>query len=473
MAEFELRPYQTDSLDLIRKHYARGTKKVLLHLATGGGKTVIFCEVLKGVQKKGKAAIMVVRGRKLVDQASKRLDREGVDHGVLMAGHKRYKPDLPIQVCSIDTLRARNLRPSADLIVIDEAHFATSDSYKNFLAKYPNAFLLPVTATPYTEKTLSHLAHEVVHPVSVKKLTKDGYLVPPRYFAPAIPDLSGVKTVQTTDGKDFNNKQLTEVMSEGAIIGDIVTEWKDKAKGKPTVCFAVSVKHSQAIADKFNSEGIPAQHIDANHSDREREEAYRRLQNGTIKVITNVGILCTGVDLPYLGCIIMARPTKSYNLYIQQAGRGTRPNPETGKKDFILLDHSGNIARHGFICEEREPSLGEEKVKKTITVSIKICRKCFYAYQGSKCPECGNMETKPRELKSVDGNLKEIKPEDVDPVRIKMEELKAIAKQRGYKRGWVYHRLCDKFGEEIAGRYMPKRQVPSWVLDRLRNTTMS
>ena len=132
---FELRPYQTNALNKIRSEYAQDNKKVLLHLATGAGKTVIFCEVLKGAHLKGKSAIMIVRGRKLVDQAHKRLAKYNVPHGVLMAGHKLFKPNEAIQICSIDTLISRKLKPKADIIVIDETHLATSDGYKNFLSK--------------------------------------------------------------------------------------------------------------------------------------------------------------------------------------------------------------------------------------------------------------------------------------------------------------------------------------------------
>jgi len=459
---FALRPYQQDALTQIRTLYSSLQKKVLLHLPTGGGKTVIFCQVLKGAHQKGKHAIMVVRGRKLVDQASIRLDREGVEHGVMMAGHKRFAPMFPIQICSIDTLRARKLRPKADIIVIDEAHLATSESYVEFFKDYPDAYYLPVTATPYTDKSLRHMADHVVKPTTVMELIEDGFLVEPKYFAPNLPDLSKVKTTNTSEGKDYNNKQLSEVMEDGTLIGDIGYHWLNLAAGRPTIAFCVSVNHSKKLVESLLQRGIRAEHVDANSSDWERQEAINRLERGDLDIISNVGILCTGVDIPCLSCIIMARPTKSYNLYIQQAGRGTRP--DEGKEDFIVLDHSGNVLRHGFITEEREANLDEDdgKKKKKAERSPTQCEDCFAIYYGKKCPSCGaEKESNGKEFAVIDGNLKEMKPEDFDPVLKDLKEWKKVRKAKGYKRGWIYHQIKEKYGEETAQKYYKRGGRPS------------
>jgi hypothetical protein len=133
----KLRPYQEKALDEIRAHYGNGVKKVLLKLATGGGKTLCFCTILKSVHAKGLKGIMVVRGKALVDQASDRLSRENVPHGVHMANHWRRMPDEPIQVCSVDTLFRRKIVPKAHLVVVDECfppdvEILTNKGFKRF-----------------------------------------------------------------------------------------------------------------------------------------------------------------------------------------------------------------------------------------------------------------------------------------------------------------------------------------------------
>jgi len=465
---FELRPYQTEALNLIRGEYAKKNKKVLLHLATGAGKTVIFCQILKGSYTKGKKAIMVVRGRKLVDQASQRLDREGVPHGVMMAGHKKYDPTQSIQVCSIDTLISRDLRPEADLIVVDEAHLAISGGYKRFIELYPEAYILAVTATPYVDQSLRHLADVVVSPISVKELIDQKYLAPPKYFTHSVPDLKGVKTSNSKDGRDYVQRQLEAVMDVPKIMGDIATTWMEKAQGRPTLAFCVSVSHSQSLCSHLQKLGIRAAHVDASSSDKERQAYISMLENGELDILCNCGILCVGVDIPAVSAIILARPTKSKNLHIQQMGRGTRNL--AGKNDFLVLDHAGNVLKHKFLTTEHEIDLDEKAKAKKVSVDfVKQCSVCFGVFESNEteCPYCGNTEqTKIRSIKTVDGELKEIKPEDLDPVAQFITRMKAIQKERGYKKGWVYFKLVEKFGEETANKYMPKRFVPSWISGR-------
>lgn len=459
-----LRAYQQHALDQIRSLFARGTKKVMLHLATGGGKTVVFCVILKSSYEKGKKAIMVVKGRKLVAQASARLDREGVPHGVMMAGHWRNQPNQPIQVCSIDTLVSRGLVPEADIVVIDEAHLAATPSYHWLTEAYPNAFFLPVTATPYCKKSLRHIADEIVRPIRIKELIEQGFLVPPKYYAPSIPDLTGVRT---TSG-DFNAEDLDKVLNENHPIGDIVSNWVALADSRPTILFAVSIRHSLNIVSRFKSCGIPAEHVDADCDDKTRENAIKRLERGEIKVLSNVGILCTGVDIPKASCIVMARPTKSYSLYIQQAGRGTRIDPS--KKDFLIIDHGGNVLRHGLITEDREGSLDPmPKKSRSNATEIKTCETCYaiYSVNESSCPLCGDenkvVRISSKEEKAANPIIAGIEVPDEFHLKVISirGELIDIQKRKGYHRGWVWHRLKEKFGEEVANKYFKHSAVRS------------
>lgn len=461
------RPYQEAAIEEIRNYFAAGVKKVLLKLPTGGGKTFVFCRIMDLAVKKNKRCIMVVRGRKLVDQASKRLLRERIPHGVLMAGHWNYCPTAPIQVCSIDTLRSRKLYPKADLVVYDEAHFAISPSYMEFVDHYPDAFHLPVTATPFVDKPLTHIAQVVVNPITVQDLIDQGFLVPARYFYPSQVDLTGVKTSSAT--KDYVIEDLEKVMNNSAITGDIIDNWIAKGESRPTIIFAVSIAHSLKITEEFNARGIKAIHIEANTPEKEREEAIKKLEIGEVKVISNVGILCTGVDIPPLSCIIMARPTKSYNLYIQQAGRGTRPFQ--GKQDFFLFDHVGNILRHGLITDEREVFLDGKPKKEIKSPSLKTCSNCYNVVQNfvQVCPRCGNPmvalnQNGKRELEQVDGELVELSALPIEvKAKQRLEQLKQTRKANGYKRGWVFHRLASEFGEELAQKIFPKPNVPDWI----------
>jgi DNA repair protein RadD len=468
----QLRPYQQKGIEEISAHFRAGLKKVLLWLATGGGKTVCFSHIMIESEKKGWKCMMIVRGRKLVAQASTRLFRENVPHGVIMATHWNFKPTLPIQLCSIDTLIAQNARPFKGqkkvLIVIDEAHMAVSEGYREVLADYPDALIVAVTATPYSNKSLEHIAETIVHPVTVRELMDTGFLVDARYYAPAEPNVSGVRVSKSTG--DYVQDELAALMDKSSITGDIIAHWKKIAEGRPTICFAVSVEHSKHVARQFTEAGIPAEHCDADTKEELRDRLIQRLEAGEIKVLVNVGILCTGVDIPSVSCIVMARPTKSYNLYIQQAGRGTRPAP--GKKDFIVLDHAGNVTRHGFITDEPEPNL---KGRKQVGGGTRVrrCDECFAVVEEFPCPaellerdpESGQFVSKicgwsppvqergEREILHVEGELKEIKaPSEIE--RYECERFCEEQIQKCLDQGrsvWkAFYKTSEKFGDQAA-----------------------
>lgn len=457
------RSYQELSNQLIREEFKKGNKKVLLHLATGAGKTFIFSRIIKSVAAKGNYVLMVVRSRHLVDQASQRLCREFVPHGVLMANYNRYRPHELIQICSIDTLRARKLKPKASMIIIDEAHQATSDTYKYFAAQYPDAFFLGVTATPFTTKSIEHIANKIISPITMQSLIDQRYLVNARYFSPFVPDLIDVKTMSAGD---YNQGQLAEAMDKNEIIGDIVSTWIKRGEDRPSLVFAVNIQHSKSITESFCNAGIKAEHMDADTNLLERKKIIRRHENGETKIICNVGVLCTGIDIPWLSCIIMARPTKSYILYIQQAGRGTRPF--NCKYDFLLLDHAGNINRHGFLTDPKEPTL---KGKKIIEIKLKIttCKKCFGVYKSSlgSCPYCGfkkEIKSKLRQMITIDGELRELSQVSFNErIIYEIKKLKKQARNSGYKMGWVYYQLKMKYGQDIADKYFSEGRKPVWM----------
>jgi len=456
-----LRDYQQKAVNEIRAAYSSGIRRLVLHLSTGSGKTVIFSHILTATAAKNKKCIMAVRGRQLVAQASERLTREGVEHAIYMAGH-RVRSGL-ISICSIDTLNARGVYPEADLVVIDECHMATSAAFVKFCSNYSDKFILGVSATPFCTSSLEHVGQKVIKPITMDELVALGFLVPLKYYAPRTPDFSRVRTVRG----DFDQGQIAALMNESSITGDVVAEWLRLGEMRPTICFAVNVAHSRAISESFRLAGVLSAHLDATHSLEYRGKILKMLENGELKVVTNCGVLCTGVDMPYAACIILCRPTKSYNLHIQQMGRGTRPSD--GKKDCFILDHAGNVTRHGFINEERTAYL-DGKPKDETRPAPSTCPVCFVVWfkheSGPSCPSCGwtPRENEIREFNRVDGELVEIikLTREQEAVR-DMKLWKKEAKERGFKKGWAYFKIVTKYGSEMAETLMPKRILPPWV----------
>lgn len=479
-----LRDYQTLGVGQIRVEFKNGRKRVLLVMPTGAGKTTVFTHMMREAAKNGRKSLMLVRGRQLIQQAHTKLMRENTHHGVLMGNHWARNDRALIQLASIDTITARRIYPKADLIIIDEAHLATSQGYKETLEQYPDAFVVAVTATPWTREPLRHIGEAFVKPISMQELVDQGYLLSPRYFAPSAPDLDGVKIVSG----DYVQSQLQERMA--VLSGDIIDTWLKKGESRPTLMFAVNIEHSLSLVADFKRRGIAAEHIEASHSFQEREAAIKRLVSGQTKILSNVGVLCTGVDIPAASCLILARPTRSYNLFVQICGRGTRCDYTPGmpldtaeqrfkaiaasnKQDFIILDHSGNVTRHGFINDEPEIDLDGKKKKLNTGPAPKTCPTCFLQFVGPFCYECQitDAEKKEREIiYNEEEELVEIKRQSTSMEMIQfVTRMKEEALKKGFKpKQYAHMKVRQKYGQRIADEIIPLKRQPKALPTFLR-----
>ena len=448
----ELRDYQVDLVQRARWCYRQGIRKVLLTAPPGAGKTTIFSFVISGAAAKGYQCCVIAHRTELIDQASKRLDEYGIPHGVIMAKHPRTDPYQNVQVASIDTLRRRlNWWGKFKFIVIDEAHRSLAPTYFDFVKAHPLAWVLGVTATPFRSdgKGLGDLYDKLIVGPSIAQLIKAGYLVPPRMFAPSEPDLRGLKIYKG----DYEQGALAQRVNQADLIGDIVGNWKNRARGRNTVVFAVNVAHSQHIVDQFRAQGVRSAHLDGTTPDSNRAEIIDALGTGKLEVVSNVGVLTEGTDIPSVGAIVMARPTQSRSLYIQACGRGLRPHP--GKQDCIILDHAGCCMMHGPLTDPLDVTLDGIVKKKSRMVPggasgvLKQCENCYAIVpRGSQtCPECGFLFVMDsRQVKEKGGELVEVSELSQRRMMRKeqgraetYEDLVAVAKKRDYAPGWAKH----------------------------------
>jgi DNA repair protein RadD len=463
------RGYQTRALDEVARTLEAGARAVLLVAPTGSGKTVIAAEIVR--RNAGKKMLFLAPRRELIHQTCRKLDDVGVQYGVILAGDNRTNQYAHVQVASVDTLISRVMRRKKmaplpfDLIVIDEAHVGLTDTRARLLALWPDARIIGLTATPCRSdgKAMGRVYDEMVEVSTVTELVGLGYLVPARYFAPSTPNLKGVRT---TAG-DYNQLDLDGVMNRPTLTGDIVSHWMEHANDRRTVVFATSIAHSAALAEEFRSHGVSAEHVDANTPQMLREAMFRRFTNGETQVLTNCTLASIGFDLPDLNCVVFARPTKSLGLYIQMLGRGLRPAP--GKLDCLVLDHAGNVHRHGFATDERFWTLhgkyaedlekkerAKQKKEKDGDTAI-TCRQCKCVYEGgAQCPVCGwSPPPKIRPVSTMDGSLVEIDGKGRVPASQMTKEqrmhfyfeLSGYGQMKGYKPGWAANQYRERFGE--------------------------
>lgn len=448
-----LRPYQQDAVDRVRAEIRRGNRRVLLVAPTGSGKTVIASHIIASAVGAGSRVLFMAHRRELIGQAYRRLLELGLAEaqlGVLMANDPRRRPAAAVQVASIDTLRNR-ANPQADLVFVDEAHRALAKSYRDVAALYPSAVHLGLTATPYRAdgRGLDEAYDGIVVVASISELIREGFLVEPRVFTvprAALPELDGVRV----RGGDYDEAALADAVDRKPLVGNIVEHWLSHARGVRTVAFAVSVAHSKHIAERFREAGVAAEHLDGTTPLAERDAILARLESGETLVVSNCGVLCEGWDQPAVKCAILARPTKSTGLYLQQAGRILRPSDGSRA---IILDHGGCAQEHGLPQEDRVFSLdGKEKdgAQKSLGPPVKTCPQCHavVALACRRCPECGaELATRSDVPEETAGALEEVTPETLDRERREWDRLCAVAAARGFKPGWAFFRFRENFGK--------------------------
>lgn len=407
-----LRPYQSQAIaearDALRVHH-----RVLIVAPTGAGKTTIAAEIIRRAVERGGVVWFLAHRKELIDQASARLDQFGIRHGVIMAQHWRDRPQERVQVASVQTLVNRDVDIRPSLIIIDEAHRATANSYQIVIENAGKPRVIGLTATPIRGdgKGLASMFDAMVQCPTIGELMRDGYLVPDRAFAGRRIDLAGVEV----RGSDYDATQLSDAMNKPHLIGDVVSEWRRLAAGRPTMVFAAGVKHSRTLVEAFLAAGVAAAHLDGETPKQEREAILRRLADGRLMVVCNAMVLTEGVDVPVVSCVVLARPTKSKGLYLQMAGRGLRTAP--GKQDCLILDHGNCTMEHGLVRRDQNWQLTEDAQRRrgkqvSYAETFKVCPDCgaVHDLQDEAC-ECGyRFAARPKQkpLKVYNGVLEEV-----------------------------------------------------------------
>ena len=308
---FQLRSYQIELIQKVYAHWSNGKKKILLQLPTGGGKTCIFGAIAKEFARRNEKVLVLAHREELILQAANKVGAiADCPIGIVKAGYK-LNLDAPLQVASVQTLVNRlPLLEDVGLVVIDEAHHATANTYRKILEAYPDAYQLGVTATPIRldGTGFEDLFDELVTGVSVNQLIDDGYLSKFKLFAAPNPmTTNGIKNISG----DFCTSELAKANDVVNLSGNLLRSYQTYALGKQCVVFAINVSHSRAIADRYNQAGIPAIHLDGKTPALQRQEALNRFKEREIKILTNCALFDEGLDIPALEAVQIAKPTQS------------------------------------------------------------------------------------------------------------------------------------------------------------------
>lgn len=446
-----LRPYQSDLIANIRHSISTGHKSIVSVLGCGGGKSIIQADISRSATNKHNNVLFLVHRKELCEQIYNTFSSYGVD----------------MNLCSVSMVQTVSrhigdiLAPA--IIITDEAHHSTANTYKKIYNAFPDALRLGFTATPcrLNQGGLGEVYDDLITSVSTRWLIDNHYLSPYKYYSVKLADTSGLHV----KAGDYKADEVAELMQNKEIYGETVKQWERLAKNKKTIAYCASVEAAEETAEQFRQAGYTAAALNGNTPKELRAQIMQEFRDSKIMILTNCELFGEGLDVPDCECTVLLRPTQSLTLYIQQSMRSMRYMPG---KTAIIIDHVGNCYLHGLPDDDREWTL-EPKHKQENTVKIRECPMCFAVYPPTldKCPYCGYAavkEVQRKDKKTVEIDLVEVKRQediknasywDLNPQS--WADVEEIRKARGYKIQWAI-RYADMHDIPVPRKYAYMRR---------------
>ncbi|MFN8273529.1 MAG: DEAD/DEAH box helicase [Flavobacteriaceae bacterium] len=348
----ELYEYQKGDIDAIfqRIDHAPHNHHLLYQLPTGGGKTVIFSEIVRRYLAKHNKKVLVLTHRiELCKQTSQMLKGFGVTNKIINSKVK----DLPDQndfdcfVAMVETLKNRiNDKKfhldNIGLMIIDEAHY---NSFRKLLRFFDNSFILGVTATPLSSNIklpMYENYNELIVGDTIASLVEKGFLAKATTYSYEV----GLTSLKVGINGDYTVKSSDDLYSNMIMQEKLLHAYTEKSLGKKTLIFNNGINTSLYVYDTFRAAGIEVRHLDNTTGPEERRDILEWFKHTHNAVLTSVGILTTGFDEPTVESVILNRATKSLTLYFQMIGRGSRKLHN--KDEFTVIDLGNNAARFGL-----------------------------------------------------------------------------------------------------------------------------
>lgn len=453
--KLKLRNYQETIIKNCRDAFKNGFHRLCCVLPCGAGKTAIFCYLayLNTLKKPSNRVLILLHRKELLKQTEEAFKafQISTDH-IDIAMIQSFKNTLKTSV-----------KPYS-LIIIDECHHATSNSFKTVLDAYFKTALIGFTATParLDGKPLGEIFDHLIVGVDYSYLISNNYLVDYDYFSP---DLNFDFSKWKLKSGDFDTVDNAYHLDKKAIYGDIL---KYLDLSKKTIIYSPTVDYSKKLEARIN------EHFNAKISaefngktpQNERDKIIDDFKNNRIKILINVDLIGEGFNVPSCDCVFLLRATQSLTLYIQQAGRALRADPQNPNKRASIFDFVGNIYRFGFPDALRVWSLSNtlKNTHKHETVHdsllIKTCPNCLRSFMPSQmltgrlCPYCNTyLPLNTREIKIQDKKeLALIKKSQLIENRRQrgkcrtFQQLKKLGEEKGYKHPaqWAFYVLKNR-----------------------------
>ena len=382
----ELRYYQKDAIKAVQASLKQGLNPVV-EIPTGGGKSIVIAKLAEWVTSYDNCRVLIVAHRKeLLKQNASRINS---DVGIYSAGLKEYSCKNKVVVGGIQSIYNKNL-DSFKLIIVDECHLIPPDEdsmYQQLFNKYKGVQIVGLSATPYrTDGKLSVFNHNC-YSIGYQELIEKGYL---SNLVSKVPKLDIEFGDLPLVAGDFQKKALTNRMLDPDTIVQALNYIKvNIINRKKCLVFTVDTEHAEEFSNLLNYNDISSVALHSKLHNNIRDAYIQKFKNGKVRALVNCNILTTGFDDPEIDMIVMLRPTMSKSLYVQMVGRGLRI--AEGKKDCLVLDFGGNIARHGTITNLVPHTIKPKAEGQAEGYTHKVCPMCetVVPVRASQCMDCG------------------------------------------------------------------------------------
>jgi superfamily II DNA or RNA helicase len=348
----ELYGYQKGDIDAIFEimDNKQSTYRLLYQLPTGGGKTVIFSEIVRRfLETHNKKVVVLTHRIELCKQTSKMLKGFDVKNKIINSKIKELtdQNDYSCFVAMVETLKNRLddellQIDNVGMVIIDEAHY---NSFRKLLGSFPNAFILGVTATPLSSNVklpMNDNYDQLLVGDTIASLINKGFLARAITYSYDV----GLSSLKVGINGDYTVKSSDDLYSNMVMQEKLLHAYTEKSLGKKTLIFNNGIATSLYVYETFREAGFPIRHLDNTNTPEDRKEILRWFKHTPDAILTSVGILTTGFDEPTVETIILNRATKSLTLYYQMIGRGSRKLAE--KHTFNVIDLGNNAARFGL-----------------------------------------------------------------------------------------------------------------------------
>lgn len=404
----QLRDYQQQAVDSVINYFVEGNQgNPVVAMPTGTGKSLVIAGLIKRIMTgwPNQRILALTHVKELIEQNAEKLARywPQAPVGIYSAGLNQRDTAMPIifgGAASVKNCVERFGR--RDIVLVDECHLISpkdGTTYQNIIAQLQNVNpylkIVGLSATPYrlgqgmiTDGGLfTDVCCDMTGIDAFARFIAEGHLVPLYPRRTKVERQSDVTSLGANG--DFSAASLEADAAQKDVTYQALVELCEAGENRNSwLVFASTVPDAEFIADTLNSFGVNAACV---HSKMPRKECDKRIaafKAGKLRCLVNMGMLTTGFDHPPLDLIGMLRRTMSPGLWVQMLGRGTRPSPETGKTDCLVLDFAGNARRLGPI---NDPKIPRRKGKGGGDAPVRICENCgTYNHAAARvCVFCG------------------------------------------------------------------------------------